>query len=151
MDQTRPKRGALGRIAQVLTAACLLAACSTGPELQGDVQPVTRCVDDSPTCIAARKAVLNHMLADHKRGWVNHTADAHTYATGVRLFAFKSKKREMSCSELKQGRREADAAPGVLRGPSGRQLTPAQISRGIMFAGEVSKELAREIRRRCRG
>jgi hypothetical protein len=36
-----------------------------------------------------------------------------------------------------------------LRGPGGAGLTPAQISRGVILASEVARELAKEIKRRC--
>jgi hypothetical protein len=67
----------------------------------------------------------------------------------VRLFAFRSAKGELSCAELVHGRKEAEAAPRALKGQQG--LSPAQISRASLFAAEVGKELAAEIRRRrCR-
>ena len=77
-------------------------------------------------------------------------ASVDAYASGVRLFAFKNKKKELTCDELQIGRSEADAADRVLRGPDGKRLSPAQVSRGTMFAAEVSKELSREQSRRCR-
>ncbi|MBS0242317.1 MAG: hypothetical protein JSS20_09075, partial [Proteobacteria bacterium] len=89
------------------------------------------------------------MLSDRDKRWIHEPATADAYAGGVRLFAFKSRKKELSCPELAIGRREADAGPGVLRGPGGRHLTPAQVSRGVMFANEVSRELANEQKRRC--
>jgi hypothetical protein len=67
----------------------------------------------------------------------------------VRLFAYRSKKSELTCEELAHGRREAEAAPKSLRSTQG--LSPAQISRAMMFAAEVNKELSAEMRkRRCR-
>lgn len=70
------------------------------------------------------------------------------YASGVRLFAMKTKKKELSCDELARGRQEADGAPSSLRSTS--KLTPAQVSRGVMFASEVSRELTNEMGRRCK-
>ncbi len=127
-----------------------LSGCSTGTEFQSEVHPSVKCVDDSPGCVARRQAALKEMLADPKHRWVHEPADADAFATGVRLFAFKTRKRELSCPDLKKGQHEAEAGPGLLRGPGGRHLTPAQISRGVMFAGEVSRELGKELRRRCR-
>ena len=118
-------------------------------EPDASVGPSLRCVDDSVACVAQRQSVLRSMTADRERRWVREPASADAYAGGVRLFAFKTKKQELSCGELAAGRREADAGPGVLRGPSGRHLTPAQISRGAMLATEVSRELQGEMRRRC--
>lgn len=108
------------------------------------------CVDDSVECISRRQSALRQMMSDNQRGWVREQPTPHAYATGVRLFAFKTKKKELSCDELAQGRREADAAPGVLRGSGGNGLTPAQISRGVMLAGDVGRELGNEFNRRCR-
>ena len=70
---------------------------------------------------------------------------------GVRLFAFRSRKRDLTCEELAHGKREADGAPAALNGPHSGGLSPAQKSRGTMLAAEVSKELTSEMRRRgCR-
>ncbi|HQD85043.1 MAG TPA: hypothetical protein PK929_18535 [Quisquiliibacterium sp.] len=41
-------------------------------------------------------------------------------------------------------------APAVLRGSGGKGLTPAQVARGVMLAGDVSRELGREINKRCK-
>ena len=117
-----------------------------------DVTPPVglQCVDDSAHCVAQRSATLRVMLADPQRRWVREPATPSAYASGVRLFAFKQKKRELTCDELAIGQREAEAAAGTLRGPGGAGLTPAQISRGVMFGEEVARELANERRRRCR-
>lgn len=107
------------------------------------------CVDDSPHCIGQRQAALKTLTADPKRSWINERPDAAAYASGVRLFAFKTMKKDLSCTDLEVGRREADQAPSVLRA-SGNVLTPAQISRGVILASEVGRELGKELRRRCR-
>jgi hypothetical protein len=107
------------------------------------------CVDDSKGCIEQRQAALRALQNDKSRSWVKQPASAASYATGVRLFAFKTEKTRLSCDELGAGRREADGAPGILRSSQARGLTPAQVSRGMMFATEVSKELERERQRRC--
>ncbi|MEZ5853241.1 MAG: hypothetical protein R3D67_00295 [Hyphomicrobiaceae bacterium] len=150
MKRTEPNGVALGVLGLLTGAAMALAGCSAGTEFQSEVRPHVRCVDDSPGCVSQRQAALKAMLADPKHRWVHDHADADAYATGVRLFAFKTRKRELSCTDLKKGRHEAEAGAGTLRGPGGRHLTPAQVSRGVMFAGEVSRELAKELRRRCR-
>ncbi|MDX2157113.1 MAG: hypothetical protein SFW09_11450 [Hyphomicrobiaceae bacterium] len=133
--------------AAVLTIS--LAGCGgeVAPEMA--VRHSHGCVDDSVACISQRQASLRGILADPQRRWVRDPADANAYATGVRLFAYKQKKREMSCAELAHGRREADAGPATLRGQSGRHLTPAQVSRGAMLATEVSRELQNEMKKRC--
>ena len=90
------------------------------------------------------------MVGDKDRKWVREPASPQAYASGVRLFAFKSRKKDLSCDELAVGRREADAGPGVLRGSGGSGLSPAQVSRGVMLSSEVSKELSNEMQRRCK-
>lgn len=107
------------------------------------------CVDDSQACIAERSAALNQLMADKQKSWIRQRAPTAAYASGVRLFAFKQRKRELTCEELGLGRREADAGPGILRGPDGRSLSTGQIARGVMLAQEVSRELSTEMRRRC--
>lgn len=107
-----------------------------------------RCVDDSPGCISQRQAALKSMQADPNRSWIQQRPDAAAHASGVRLFAFKSKKKELTCAELQTGRKEADAAPAALRAP-GTGLSHSQIARGVILAGEVSRELGREYNRRC--
>jgi hypothetical protein len=86
-------------------------------------------------------------LTNYKNPYTMDTLAA-AYASGVRLFAFKSKKKELSCAELQAGKREADAGPAILRAP-GNGLSHSQVSRGVILAHEVSRELGREIERRC--
>ncbi len=134
--------------------ACLLvgasvAACSSG-ELGVKAPAVgLACVDDSPHCIAERGSVLKGLLADKSKAWVRSPATPAAYASGVRLWAFRQKKREFSCDELTLARREADGAAQSLRS-AGAGLTPAQIARSIILAQDVSKELGNEHGRRCR-
>jgi len=109
------------------------------------------CVDDSANCIARRKRTLNHLMTSPDRSWMNSQPSAKAYASGVRLFAYKRQKTSLNCKELGLGRQEARAAASVLKGPQGRELSPAQVSRGAMLAKEVDRELKREMSRRCKG
>jgi hypothetical protein len=108
------------------------------------------CVDDSKQCIEQRSAALKSIMGDGERKWVKEPATPEAYASGVRLFAFKERKKALTCEELAIGRREAEAAAVVLRGPAGARLTPAQVSRGVLLGSEVSRDLAAELKRRCR-
>lgn len=133
-----------------LTAGFLaLGACAigTGPEL--GTRAGLGCVDDSAECISRRQATLRNMVDDKSRSWVNEQPTPEAYASGVRLFAFKTKKKELSCDELKRGKLEADTARTSLQS-LGTRLTPAQVSRSAMLAGEVGRELQNEINRRCK-
>jgi hypothetical protein len=144
---TKPFSGA----ATVLIVVCGLGGCS-GAVIDGGAQaPVVNhgCVDDSKQCVDQRQAALRTLQADKSRVWVKQPATVGAYATGVRMFAFKTEKTRMTCDELGVGRREADSAPGVLRSGQAKGLTPAQVSRSLMFAHEVGKELDRERQRRC--
>jgi hypothetical protein len=144
----RPQRAALAAVALSLG---LVASACTGLLDSGDTKAGLSCIDDSRECVDQRQATLKSFLADKDRTWVKEPATAQAHASGVRLFAFRSKKRELSCEELAHGRREADAAAMTLRGPDGKSLSPAQVSRATLFAAEVSKELTAEMRaRRCK-
>jgi len=137
------------RIAALLGACAMLAACSGlgSPESRAGLS----CIDDSPECVQQRQATLKAMLAEQDRGWVKEPATIEAHASGVRLFAFRSKKAELSCEELAHGRREAEGAPKALKGGAAQGLSPAQIARASAFATEVGRELAGEMRkRRCR-
>ena len=129
-------------------AGLVLASCGgSGPS---ELPKGLHCVDDSAGCVAERSAALHELSNDKSRGWIKQSAPPAAYASGVRLFAYKQKKRELSCDELAVGRREADAGVGVLRGPEGKNFTTAQVARGVMLAQEVSRELANEMKRRCK-
>lgn len=127
-----------------------LAGCSSGEIEAPPPSTGLACVDDSRQCIDQRSSALRVMMADRNRSWVRQPATPSAYASGVRLFAFKGRKKELTCEELAIGKREADAGPAILRGSGGQGLTPGQISRGAMLSGEVSKELGVEMKRRCR-
>lgn len=129
-----------------LALALALSGCSGGPE---DGRAGLSCIDDSKECVDRRQATLHGMLADKERAWIKEPPSPHAHASGVRLFAFRTQKKELSCEQLAAGRREADSVAKSVRGAEG--LSPAQISRATMFAAEVSKELTAEMRsRRCK-
>ena len=145
MRAARPRpiiAGACGALGLILASGCTGLGTD---EAKGGMS----CLDDSPECVDQRQTALKSMLADKDRSWLKEPATAEAHASGVRLFAFRSKKGEMSCEELSYARKEAEGAPKVLKASQG--LSPAQISRASLFAGEVNKELTTEMRkRRCR-
>ena len=125
------------------------AGCG-GPNIGVSSSAGLTCVDDTPDCIERRQKTLSYLVDTNDRAWIKAHAPAEAYASGVRLFALKKKKKELTCEELAYGRNEAEKAPGILRGPGGAKLTPAQVSRGVILASEVSRELAAEMKRRCK-
>lgn len=137
------------RALTLLATLPVLVACATAnPPIEFSKAGYS-CIDDSVECISRRQALLRQLTADNSRAWLKESPTPDAYASGVRLFAMKTKKRDMTCEELDHGRREADGATSSLRS-AGARLTPAQVSRGAMFAGEVSRELTGEMGRRCK-
>ena len=142
------RRASIASALGLSIAGVILASCGGGGP--SELPKGLSCVDDSAGCVAERSAALSEISNDKSRGWIRQPVPAAAYASGVRLFAYKQKKRELSCEELTIGRREADAGPSVLRGPEGKSLTTAQIARGVMLAQEVSREIGNEMKRRCK-
>lgn len=144
------RAGAVGAATALsLSLAAALTGCSVGTGIEPDARAGLNCIDDSPQCISRRQTTLRHLVEDKNRAWVKEPATAEAYASGVRLFAYKKQKAELSCDELAHGRREAEAARGALKNGASN-LTPAQVSRGTMLAAEVAKELQMEMGRRCK-
>jgi hypothetical protein len=138
-------------VAAFLISSALMQCACSGLFGEDDAKAGLSCVDDSKECVERRQTALKAMLDDKERKWIKEAPSPQAHASGVRLFAFRSRKKEMTCEELAFARREAESVPKALRGPEGKSLSPAQISRATMFAGEVSKELAAEMRaRRCK-
>lgn len=133
----------------IACAAAMQSACGVNTATVSSPMAGLSCVDDSPGCIQKRQRTLSYMTSDPSRAWVRQTPSAHAYASGVRLFAFKKTKTNLTCDELKIGSNEASNAARVLRGPDGKSLSPAQVSRGTLLAAEVSRDLGRELKRRC--
>jgi len=139
----------LALVAGLLGLSGCLGACAIGTAPEIGTRAGLGCVDDSSECVQRRQATLRSMMDDKSRSWVHETPTPEAYASGVRLFAFKTKKKELTCDELKRGRLEAETARTSLAS-IGTKLTPAQMSRSIMLAGEVGRELQTEFNRRCK-
>ncbi len=137
----------LAHMISIISLSVLASCARSGPTL--DAGAGLSCVDDSPRCVRLRISTLNAYKADEQRRWIKQPVSSRAYATGVRMFAYRDAQARLSCAELAHGRREAAGAATALRKP-GAGLTPAQISRGLMLAGDVGDDLRREQRRRCR-
>jgi hypothetical protein len=132
-----------------LLASIAAGGCAGNEAALGDPSHGLKCVDDSNVCISQRKMVYDSYMADSSHAWVMQPAGPHEYASGVRLMAYSKKRKELTCAELAHGKEEADRGPNVLMGGSYIGLTSTQVARGAMLSRETSKELAREIARRC--
>jgi len=144
-----PTAATIARAGFLAAIALLVANCASGEIPVVAPRAGLACVDDSSHCIGERQAALKSLVGDPGRSWVKEKPDAAAYASGVRLFAFKTKKKELSCAELEIARREAEHAPAVLRAP-GNGLSTAQVARGVILAGEIGREMTREHGRRCK-
>lgn len=134
-----------------LLASLGFSGCSaniSGPEAVAS--PDYGCLDDSSPCVAARQAQLRALQSDRSKAWVRQPASIGSYASGVRLFAFKTEKQKLTCEEISIGRREADGAPSALRSAQAASINSGIRNRSLMLADEVGKELSREAQRRCR-
>ena len=94
-------RAIVSRVVSVLAGASLLVVGGCGTDGGVSVKPAgLSCVDDSAACVSARSSALEALMADKNRAWVRQQPTAAAYASGVRLFAFKKRKAELSCDEL---------------------------------------------------
>ena len=124
--------------------ALALVGCATNK-----LPKVATCLDDSSGCISQRQATLNTMLADPNRAWVGKTPTPVVYATGVRLFAWRKSKSDLSCGELKSGIAETGGARTTLAEniPGASKTRIGQI---IALSDDVNRELKRTARgKRC--
>ena len=149
----------LKSLCQKSRSALILASCAAGAFLAvgcaakapsgGLVATGLNCIDDSAACIAHRQTALRILMNDRQRTWIHRPPTAEAYASGVRLFAYKKSKKALTCGELGIGIREASGARVSLRRAAAR-LSPAQIARSAMLGDEVSRELSRENKHRCK-
>ncbi|MGI9422399.1 MAG: hypothetical protein ACR2PA_04345 [Hyphomicrobiaceae bacterium] len=135
-----------------LAASPLVTACTSNLFASSTkVDAGLACVDDSPRCLSRRRVALNQIMGDSSGKWIERPPSASSDASGVRLFAFKQRKRQLTCTQLATGYVEASGARNRLRASNDPRLTPALISRGAILGDEVAKELKREMkRRRCK-
>ncbi len=135
--------------------AVLLAGCSGqggllgGLGLAGGDAP-TPCLDDSKDCIEQRMARLKAMLDDKSRSWVNEQPTPQSYASGVRLFAYRATKSQLDCRELHAGTTETQKAKATLASTHIPGLAKDQLAKVKALNDQVHEELAREYRRVCK-
>ncbi len=136
-------------LAAVVGVAGGITGCaSTGLDNATGLSAGLNCVDDSAQCLARRRTALSEIMQDKHGKWIEQPPNARADASGVRLFAYKQRKRELNCRQLRIGYAEARGARQRLRAANSPDLTPALVSRGAILGDEVARELKREIRRR---
>jgi hypothetical protein len=95
-------------------------------------------------------SVLKAMIDDPDRSWMRRPASATTLANGVRLFAYRTLRPKLSCSELTTALHEITIARAAYAGPVAG-LQKSQIDRARALSAEVDGELRTERTARCRG
>jgi hypothetical protein len=134
-----------------LAAVSLVGACtsiSSSPETSNN--PAAGCVDDSKHCIDKRMSTLKVMVADQKRSWVYQQESPASYATGVKLFAYRATKTQLTCGELSHGRQETADAAVSLKSGSVPGMNDSRLAQVRDMSAQVSKELGREFERVCK-
>jgi hypothetical protein len=96
------------------------------------------------TCVSVLKA----MVADPERAWMRQPASPAVLANGVRLFAYRALKTQLTCGELAAAMTEIETAAQTFSGGVGG-LKPEQITRVRILSVEVGTELQAENAQRC--
>jgi hypothetical protein len=107
---------------------------------------------EEAACISVDQcaSVLKAMIDDPDRSWMRRPASATTLANGVRLFAYRTLRPKLSCSELTTALHELTIARAAYAGPVAG-LQKSQIDRARALSAEVDSELRTERANRCRG
>lgn len=92
--------------------------------------------------------VLRRMVEDPHRRWITRPASPAALASGVRLFAYRSLRHQLTCAELASGEAEIDAAARTFATPV-PSLQLEQIERVRVLIQAVGTELRSESAARC--
>jgi hypothetical protein len=103
----------------------------------------TGCGSDTG-CLARLKALLD----DQTRKWIGEPQLPPEHATGVRQFAYRALRTELSCKQLALAIDELAAAKTAFRA-SVPGVAPAQAARVRALDGQVEAELRAERAKRC--
>lgn len=99
----------------------------------------------SSDCLARLKALVE----DPKRGWIGQSQPKPAeYADGIRLFAYRALRGQLSCGELAVALVEMNAAAKAFREPV-ESLPPDKIARLRSLVSKVEVELRAERASRC--
>jgi hypothetical protein len=100
-------------------------------------------VIDADACGSAQDcaARLKTLVTNPNRDWIGVPQSADGYANGTRLFAYRTLRRKLTCSELQRAVEDCKAAMTSLDAPP--------YSRARALAAEVTRELATEQAKRC--
>jgi hypothetical protein len=96
------------------------------------------------TCVSVLKA----MVADPERAWMRQPVSPAVLANGVRLFAYRALKTQLTCGELAAALTEIEAAAQAFSGAVA-DLKPERITRVRVLSVQVGTELQAENAQRC--
>jgi hypothetical protein len=113
------------------------------PAKQAERSDVPGCGSNSQ-CLSRLKALVE----DPQRPWIGKPQPAADYAQGIRLFAYRALRAQLTCDELRLALAEIDAAATTYRRPV-PGVTPEQTRRVMALSAEVENELRAERARRC--
>jgi hypothetical protein len=114
---------------------------------QRPLKPVDR---DEAGCAGVESCapVLKAMVSGPDRSWVQRPASPAVLANGVRLFAYRSLRSKLACSELATALTEVGAAARTFSGPV-TGVAAEQTARVRSLSAEVKDELRAEHTQRC--
>lgn len=138
------RAGILIGLFSMLLAGCLGAGL--GLDYRLDAEP---CLDDTPRCVGERTRLLKAMLADPRHRWAQVNPSARTYASAVRLFAYRAALGKLNCRQLHHGIRETGAAERVLTASALPDVQVDRLAKIKALSEDVHKELRREFKRVC--
>lgn len=120
------------------------------PEASTPAKPKPTARQDEASCanVETCVSVLKTMVADPERAWMHRPASPAVLANGVRLFAYRALKTQLTCSELAAAITEIETAAQAFSG-SVAGLKPEQITRVRVLSVEVGTELQAENAERC--
>jgi hypothetical protein len=145
VEEPRPKKPE--RAAAVQSKEKVAAKESVG--YRAAAQQTTAPQDEtSCTSVDRCASVLKAMVGGPDRSWIGRPASPTVLANGVRLFAYRALKPNLSCGELAAALAEVETAAQTLSGPVDG-LKPDQVTRTRVLSVEVGEELQTENTRRC--
>jgi hypothetical protein len=135
--------------ASTATAARNVAAAAPAkqpqPRAQAPQPQDPRTCHDVPSC----EALLLELTESADRSWIARPETLEGLLTGVRMFAFRTLRPQLTCGELAVAMQQLRSVPDALRSaPVGSR--PEDVVRATRLAAEVHEELRAENDARCR-
>ena len=150
LKRNLPMQGARRWTLAAVLPLMTLTGCTpftSSPEVAAN--PAAGCVDDSKVCIDKRMSSLKTMVSDPKRTWVYQQESPASYATGVKLFAYRATKGQLSCAELAHGRQETQTAAVSLKSGAVPGMNDSRLAQVRDLSTQVNREIGREFERVC--